>query len=68
MKEKRIKVNTILVRAICEKCGGEMFPNGNVLTTYPPRYSHTCNLCGNIECFDERYPKQEFEEINYEKN
>lgn len=53
--EKEIKVETILVRKYCD-CGGEMIPNGGVLSTYPPSYSHDCDKCGYRECYSERYP------------
>ena len=60
--EKRIEVKTYIIKKFCE-CGGEMLPNGCVLTTYPPMYSHDCDKCGKRACYDNEYPKMEYEEI-----
>ena len=60
--EKSFEVKTIVTKKYCE-CGGEMIRNGNVLCTYPPKYSHTCNKCGNIEAYWNKYPKVEYKEI-----
>jgi hypothetical protein len=62
MIEKEIEVKTILIKRYCD-CGGEMLPNGGVLCTYPAKYSHTCNKCGNIESYWESYPKVEYKEV-----
>ena len=63
MTNKEIEVKTILIRRYCD-CGGEMRPTGNVLCSYPPRYTHACNKCGNIEAYWDNYPKVEYKEIN----
>ena len=60
--EKRLKVKTILVKKYC-KCGGEMLPNWYVLSSYPLQYSPTCNKCGNIIAYWDKYPKIEYEGI-----
>lgn len=60
--EKKTEVKTILTRKYCE-CGGEMIPNGDCLCCYPPLYSHTCNKCGNIAAYNDKYPKVEYEAI-----
>lgn len=60
--EKRDEVKVVRVRKLCN-CGGEMLPNGLVLSSYPPKYSHTCNKCGNVEAYWDRYPKVEYEEV-----
>ena len=54
MIEKEIEVKTVLIKRYCE-CGGEMLPTGNVLCSYPPRYTHTCNKCGNFDSYLDRY-------------
>lgn len=60
--EKSFEVKTFITKMYCE-CGGEMIPNGNVLCTYPPQYSHDCNKCGKRACYDIKYPKVEYKEI-----
>lgn len=60
--DKKTEVKTFLTRKYCDKCGGEMLPNGGCLSTYPPKFSHTCNKCGNIEAFWDKYPKIEYED------
>lgn len=62
MEEVRDEVKVIRVRKYCQ-CGGEMLPNGNVLCSYPPRYSHECNKCGAIDSYLDKYPKIEYESI-----
>lgn len=62
MIEKELEVKTILIKRYCD-CGGEMLPTGNVLCSYPPRYTHTCNKCGNFDSYLDRYPKVEYKEV-----
>lgn len=63
MLEKRVEVKTYIVKAVCEKCDGEYIYNRNCLTTYPAKYSHICNNCGDTQCFDCHYPITEYVEI-----
>ena len=58
MAELVAEAKTLIVEMKCEKCGkGLMKPFGNtVLSTYPPRFPHKCNYCGNIENFLIQYP------------
>ena len=60
MAELVAEAKVLIVHIKCEKCGkGIMERNGNtVLATYPPRYPHKCNYCGNIENFSVEYPYQ----------
>ena len=60
--EKSYEVKTVMTKKYCE-CGGEMIPTGNVLCSYPPRYTHECNKCGKIESYFDKYPKVEYKEI-----
>ncbi len=39
---------TYIVRRMC-KCGGEMLPTGLVLTVFPPRYPHRCQVCDAMD-------------------
>lgn len=48
--EKSFKAKMIVTKKYC-KCGGEMISNRKCLCTYPPKYSHKCNKCGNIEVY-----------------
>lgn len=66
--EKKVEVKTFIIKAICEKCEGEMLPDGNVLTTFPPQYSHICNSCGASCTFYCTYPKTIYEEIEANQN
>lgn len=63
MIEKRVEVKTYIVKAICENCDGEYVYNGNVLTTYPAQYGHTCQKCGHHITLDCCYPTTEYVEI-----
>lgn len=66
MKEK-IEVKAYMINEICHKCGkGYMIyeTDGNAfLAVYPPRFTHRCDRCGNIETYLEQYPKIEYEPI-----
>lgn len=64
MQEKRVPVNTYLVRLMCDKCdGGEMKPTGECLTSNPPQYPHRCDKCGHMERVrGKTYPRLEHEE------
>lgn len=51
-------VHKSISHKMCE-CGGEYKLNqdGYVLLSYPCKYEHQCNKCGNIEYFTEIFPK-----------
>lgn len=57
------ELKTVLVKMMCDtpKCKGEMKPDGSVLTSYPPQYSHQCTVCKTNRIFLTAYP-----EIRYE--
>ena len=57
------EVKTYKIYAYCEKCGGLMSPTGQVYTTSPLQFPHTCNNCGLGETFLEAYPKIIYEEV-----
>ena len=66
MKVIRKTVMPIKIEAVCAECGdGRMIFNGMVLTTYPPKYSHTCDHCGYVEAFYQQYPRIDYEEVIY---
>ena len=51
------KVKPARVDMICPHCGnGRMRSNGKVLTTYPPQYSHQCNVCAYVAAYNVSYP------------
>ena len=62
MAELVAEAKVLIVHMKCEKCGkGIMERNGSiVLPTYPPKYPHKCNYCGNIENFSVGYPCYRF--------
>lgn len=65
MKE-RVEVKTYMINEICPKCcEGYMIyeTSGTFLAVYPPRFTHRCDRCGNIETYLEQYPKIEYEPI-----
>lgn len=64
MSEKRIEVNTYIVRYICDECGeGEMFPTGTCLDSLPPQYPHKCHKCGASKTFiGITYPRTVYQE------
>ena len=48
---------------MCESCGGEMFPTGQALMTYPVQYPHVCERCEAVDnVYGERYPLVEYGE------
>lgn len=53
--QQKFKTETFIVKEKCE-CGGEYVFDGIVLTSYPPKYPHTCNKCGKKVYFDTQYP------------
>ena len=59
IKKEKIKVEVFQVYAKCE-CGGNMMFNGSVLTSYPAKYSHTCDKCGATKTLWEKYPHAEY--------
>ncbi len=53
--QQKFKTETFIVKEKCE-CGGEYVFDGIVLTSYPPKYPHTCNKCGKKVHLDTQYP------------
>ena len=58
--EKKYNAETYIVKEVCE-CGGEFVFNGMALTSYPPKFSHTCNKCGKTVHLDRQYPSTQTE-------
>lgn len=49
---------------VCDKCGeGKYRPTGVTLMSNPPKFPHTCTLCGDTHTFYKIYPCLEYEEI-----
>lgn len=60
--EKDFEVKTKLVKYLCDDCGGEVqYDDGNILTTYPPKFIHECASCGKVYMFDHKYPYTKYE-------
>lgn len=57
-------VRPVIVHAKC-KCGGEYLITADsiCLTAHPPRYSHRCDRCGDIQTFSECYPCVKFKNL-----
>ena len=67
MSELKQEVKTYMVKKQCS-CGGFFEYKSNLaLSTYPPLYPHTCDICGRTEAFYCIYPKIEYEFIDNEK-
>lgn len=62
--EKRVKVETFLISAICPECGATMKKTNMILTTHPPKYQYYCPHCDFIENSFELYPKIDYIETN----
>lgn len=63
-REERIEVRTVKVRLYCTKCGCEMLPTGECLTSYPAQYPHKCTACDSVvSIFGKTYPFIDFEEV-----
>jgi len=61
MEQKR-EVKVYLVEYKCPSCDkGNLYPTGNVLTTYPPIYPHKCSKCDYMENFKFSYPTLQYE-------
>lgn len=58
--EKKYKAEIYIVNEMCE-CGGEFVFDGIVLTSYPPKFPHTCNKCGKTVHLDRQYPSTQTE-------
>lgn len=61
--KKEVEVKTVEVRQYCDKCGEELTFTGEVLLSYPEKYVHKCNKCGNTEWFPKSYPCIEHKEV-----
>lgn len=60
--EKKNRVVTYQNVFICSECNeGEMFPNGIVKPSFPPKFTHECSRCGNSEDLGRVYPYVEYE-------
>jgi len=65
MITKKTEVKVFKVNRVCERCReGNMIldKSGVARLTYPPRYSHTCDNCGNNDFFIEKYPEIVYED------
>jgi len=61
---KETKVETLLVNAYHETCGGKFKATGMQLLSMPAQYPHVCIVCGHQETFrGVRYPKTIIREI-----
>lgn len=58
--QKKYNTETYIVKEMCE-CGGEFVFDGIVLTSYPPKFPHTCNKCGKTVHLDRQYPSTQTE-------
>lgn len=58
--QKKYNTETYIVKEVCE-CGGEFVFDGIVLTSYPPKFPHTCNKCGKKVTLDRQYPSSQTE-------
>jgi len=56
MGEEIFEVKLYGVRYICDDCGGEMLPTGQILMSDPPRYPHKCLGCKKVVNLTEKYP------------
>ena len=43
-----------------ENCTGKMISTGIMLTSYPAKYPHVCNICGVEVTFNRKYPGNEY--------
>jgi hypothetical protein len=59
--EKRIDVEAIMVRFICD-CGGELKYTGKTLYTTPPKHEYQCQQCKRREISTRNYPYIEYRE------
>lgn len=64
MPEQTYPVRTVGVKYLCD-CGGEMvYEDGNImLMVHPPRFTHTCDKCGNTEHLLQKYPTVRWETV-----
>lgn len=50
-------MSTYHVDMMCDEClDGKMLPLGYSFASYPPKYPHKCDSCGNEATFEESYP------------
>ena len=61
--EKQIEMKSFEVHQYCDKCGEELTFTGEVLLSYPGKYVHKCNKCGNTEWYSKSYPCIEYKEV-----
>ena len=61
--EKQIEMKSFEIHQYCDKCGEELTFTGEVLLSYPEKYVHKCNKCGNTEWYSKSYPCIEYKEV-----
>lgn len=64
MKKVLTEVKTFKAQAYCDNDNTELTFTGNVLTSNPLQYVHTCPSCGETYWLDKSYPSVEY---TYEK-
>lgn len=58
-RDTEVEVKSARRNMECDYCPeGVMvhIPNSPVLMSYPPKYSHECDVCGKTKAFRETYP------------
>ena len=56
-----VRVVKVVMKCDAPKCKGEMTPGNIVLTSNPPQYPHSCNVCNTSRTFWVIYPQIRYE-------
>ena len=56
MGEIKKYLQPVEIRYVCDDCGGDVVPTGEVLTSESLKYKHKCNKCNKEYIFNKSYP------------
>lgn len=60
---KEYEVKVFEEHLYCDECGTEMFPTGEVLTSFPLQFPHECPSCGARQTHRQAYPNKIYRKI-----
>ena len=56
MGEIKKYLQPVEIRYMCDDCGGDVLPTGNLVTSDTLQYEHKCSKCSKQYIFNKTYP------------